>query len=105
VSDYPNEAGSKGGGASAEAAERLDKSGKRATLRAKVLALFRLRDDWAPDEAALHLGEHPLDIRPRFSELSVGDERTIPTLEKTDGRRLTWRGNSQHVYRRVRIIP
>jgi hypothetical protein len=108
VSDYPNRAGYKTGGASALAANKITDNGLRHTLRLAVMRLFDSRDDWTPDEAAERLGQHPADIRPRFSELILAkydrDGHLIQPayLWKTEVMRFSSRGNPQHVYEKLR---
>lgn len=106
MSDYPRTAGHHGG-ASKEAADKIERTGLRRTLRRAVLALFEKRPRWSPDEAAKLLGFNPLDVRPRFSELTVtrrdrdGNVIEAPYLRKTKRRRKSSRGNPQHVYERL----
>lgn len=104
---YPETAGQKGGGASLEAAAKITESGGKGRLERLVMDLFAFRPAWTPDEAALYLDLHPSDIRPRFSELclekrSKNGELMRPALiRKTDEKRKSNRGNSQHVYERL----
>ena len=104
---YPELAGSKGGGASRLAADKLTDSGGQETLEQRVMALFDRRPDWTPDEAASALDLHPSDIRPRFSELTLprinksGRQVRAAFIRKTGETRESGRGNPQHVYRRL----
>ncbi len=67
--DYPLTAGAKEYTTSLEAAEQLEKSGRAAFLRAKVMAWFRSGNTGTADECAASLNESHLAVRPRCSEL------------------------------------
>ena len=67
---YPNGAGFKERGQTSQAAANsIEASGRAKTLQQRVLDLFQ--DGWTgtADECAAALGEHPLSIRPRLSQL------------------------------------
>lgn len=90
---YPEAPGHKEkGGTSKEAAKKVEKSGRAATLRTSVLAQY-LRGDWTADEVAENLGESVLSIRPRVSELLAAGK-----LRKTRERRKNASGSSAAVY-------
>lgn len=69
--NYPHEPGAKTEGTSREAAESMKPT--FATLRSAVLKLLlqpaHISTGLTADEAAMHLHESVLSIRPRFSEL------------------------------------
>ena len=98
---YPNTAGSKErNGTSELAAEKIEKSGKAAALRERVLDAFWI-NEWSigpftADEIADKLGESILNVRPRVSELFKQG-----LLEKTGIRRNNAQGSSCAVFRLV----
>jgi predicted ArsR family transcriptional regulator len=67
-----------------------------ATLRGKVLALFRRGMKLTADEAAVKLDRDPLSIRPRLSEL-----RTTGHIADSGGRRRNASGKSAVVWELV----
>ena len=96
MTDYPHEAGFKEPGAtSQDVAEAIERAGRAATLRRKVLAYFEVFTGTA-DEAAAALGESILAIRPRCSEL-----RGQGLIEPTGARRRSAGGRQAHVMRLV----
>jgi hypothetical protein len=97
---YPDSAGFKEhGGTSELAAGKIEKSGKAATLRAKVLATFNFLDSTGmgltADEVSLVLSQPVLSIRPRVSELFHKG-----LLEKTAQVRPNATGSLCRVFRR-----
>jgi hypothetical protein len=96
---YPQTPGSKGGGASKDAAKRM--SGRVAMLRDNVTNLM-LKGYWlTADEIATLLRENVLAIRPRVSELVKAN-----VLVKTADRRRNMSGMSAHVLRhRLAVTP
>ncbi|KRR21681.1 hypothetical protein [Bradyrhizobium retamae] len=89
---YPNTPGSKGGGASKDAAERI--GGRASMLRDAVTELMLRGYQLTADEIAKQLGETVLAIRPRVSELV---KRKV--LIKTEQRRKNVSGMTAHVLR------
>ncbi|MDX3966138.1 MAG: hypothetical protein QHD01_06000 [Bradyrhizobium sp.] len=65
--NYPNKPGSKGGGASKDAAEQIVT--RAAMLRSAILALMLKGYRLTADEIAAQLRESVLAVRPRVSEL------------------------------------
>ena len=66
---YPNTTGHKGGGASRDAAEAMDVSGKAGSVRDRVIAYLKAGHTATADDIALALGEIPGNVRPRLSGL------------------------------------
>ncbi|MGX9428008.1 hypothetical protein [Bradyrhizobium sp. LeoA1S1] len=64
---YPNTPGSKGGGASKDAAEQI--ASRAFMLRSKIVELMQHGYRLTADEIAKQMGENVLAIRPRVSEL------------------------------------
>jgi len=89
---YPNDPGSKGGGASKDAAEAM--KSRCADPRARVTALMLNGHHLTADEIAKQLGETVLAIRPRVSELVKAG-----TLVKTADFRRNISDLSAHVLR------
>ena len=93
---YPDHAGCKERGQTSEAAANaIERKGKAATLRTKVLTALELWNLTA-DEAAERLGESVLSVRPRIAELSAQGK-----IEKTGQRRPSSTGAPSHVWKRV----
>jgi predicted HTH transcriptional regulator len=69
ASHYPAIAGHQRTETSAAAAEAIERKGRAANLREKCLDLLKA-EALTADECAELLGENPLSIRPRVSELS-----------------------------------
>lgn len=68
--NYPKSAGHQGGDTDRAAAQKIEDSGRGATLRERVENLLRhTPNGLTADEAAYELGESILAIRPRFTEL------------------------------------
>lgn len=88
---YPETAGYKTPGTSAEAANAIESSGQASRLRTAVLAYFANHVATA-DECAEWLGESPFSVRPRASELF-----TQGKLIRTGERRKSVNGRSQSV--------
>ncbi|WP_047308807.1 hypothetical protein [Rhodopseudomonas palustris] len=91
---YPNEPGSKGGGASKDAAEKIAATGRVAMLRDAITSLMANGYRLTADEIAKQLGENVLAVRPRVSELVI---RKV--LVKTEQRRKNASGMPAHVLR------
>jgi predicted HTH transcriptional regulator len=68
---YPEVAGFKEGTTSQDAADKIEKSGRAATLRFKVLALMQRGFQGTSEDISEALGEQFLAIRPRISELKA----------------------------------
>lgn len=87
---YPEVAGSKATGTSAQAAESVD----AATLRESARWYLRHYGPMTADECANRMGESVLSIRPRFSELAAKAQiiDTGERRENASGRRaVVWR--------------
>ncbi len=84
---FPVAAGFKENTTSRDAAEAIEKSGKAGRLRDRTRKLFAMGFVGTADEAAEWLGEHPLAIRPRCSELHL-----TGFLKKTGNRRASIEG-------------
>jgi len=95
---YPRRAGFKEPTTSRDAAQRIERKGRAASLRSAVLGAFEL--DWTgtADELAHRLGESVLAIRPRVTELHKQGK-----LETTGERRKNESGASAHVWRLVSL--
>lgn len=89
---YPNKPGSKGGGASKDAAEQI--VSRAAMLRSAIIALMLKGYRLTADEIATQLRESVLAIRPRVSELVKAG-----TLNKLTDRRKNISGMMAHVLR------
>ena len=87
---YPDVAGWKNTGTSQDAAESIDAS----TLRASVRACLHAHGSMTADECALRLGQSVLAIRPRFSEL-----RALGSIVDTGTRRFNQSGKAASVWR------
>lgn len=92
--DYPDAAGYKEVTTSLEAAEKIERSGRAATLRAKVQRYFEEGGRATADEVASLLGENILAIRPRVAELNVKG-----LIEPTGERHRNLAGGMAHVWR------
>lgn len=88
---YPETAGYKTAGTSADAANAIESSGNAARLRNAVLSYYAHNVGTA-DEAAAYLGESPFSVRPRVSEAF-----TKGLLVRTGERRKSVNGRSQSV--------
>ena len=93
---YPHAAGAKEETTSREAAKAIERSGRAATLRERVLLCLQ-QGDMTADEVADRLLETAFSIRPRITEL-----RQTGMIERTGERRITNGGRPGHVFRRVR---
>jgi len=89
---FPAHPGAKDHGAGAEAGERM--ASRAATLRARVLSHLRDVADATADECAEALGESPLAVRPRLSELKVEG-----LIEKSGKRRANASGLRANAWR------
>lgn len=80
---YPETAGWKDPVVSKENAKTIEKSGRAATLRARLATLFRDGFIGTADEAAARINEPILAVRPRCTELTHMDliER-VPGLRR-----------------------
>lgn len=96
MSHYPHVAGAKEQTTSRDAAEGIERSGRAATLRQRVLRCFELGAMTA-DEVANWLSESAFSVRPRVTELLK-----TGMIERTGERRITDGGRQGHVFRRVR---
>lgn len=90
--NYPNTPGSKGGGASKDAAEKV--VSRAAMLRIAIIELMLNGYRLTADEIAKQLKESVLAIRPRVSELVK-----LGTLVKLTDRRINVSGMTAHVLR------
>jgi len=91
---YPHQAGYREATTSKENAERIERSGKAATLRAKVRKFFEDGRQATADEIAAYLNESPFAVRPRLSELRARD-----LIEPTGERRRNPAGGTAHVWK------
>ncbi|WP_316201658.1 MULTISPECIES: hypothetical protein [unclassified Bradyrhizobium] len=89
---YPNEPGSKTGGASAEAAKQV--TGRARMLRSTIENLMLKGYRLTSDEIATQMRESPFAIRPRCTELV---KRGV--LIKTQDRRKNVSGATAHILR------
>jgi hypothetical protein len=89
---YPNKPGSKGGGASKDAAEKI--ASRAEVLRTNIAVLMQKGYRLTADEIATRMNETVLAIRPRVSELV---KQKI--LIKTGDRRTNISGMTAHVLR------
>lgn len=89
---HPNKPGSKGGGASKDAAEQIVT--RAAMLRSAIIALMLNGYRLTADEIAAQMRESVLAIRPRVSELVKAG-----TLIKLTDRRKNISGMTAHVLR------
>lgn len=99
---YPEHPGFKAQETAANAAVKMQRQGRAEVLRSRVLGLLQevYPGGLTPDEAAEKLGEHYLDVRPRFSELAaVTVSQPVPLIEPTGEKRPSVRGNPAHVLR------
>ncbi len=99
--DYPKEAGWTEGETSKDAAHAIEGNGRASTLRAevrRVLMLDQLANGMfcgmTADEVAAELGESPLSVRPRISELNMQG-----IIETTGVRRRSSGGRNSHCWR------
>jgi len=97
---YPHVAGFRDPDTSRENAERIEASGRAATLRAKVLAFFEGGGEATADEVAEAMQQPYRAIQPRLSEL-----RTKGLIEPTGERRIGSGGGTAHVWRKTRTEP
>lgn len=93
---YPQAAGFKEETTSREAAEKIETSGRAGTLRARVKDCFDMGAHCTADEIADCIGESPLAVRPRLSELRAGGYITT-----TGERRRSSIGRNAHVWRKA----
>lgn len=93
---YPRRAGFKEPTTSKEAADRMERRGRAASLRAAVLGAFELGFTGTADELAFRLGQSVLAIRPRVTELHKQG-----LLEPTGERHRNESGASAHVWQLV----
>jgi hypothetical protein len=93
---YPETAGFKSRGASAEAARRI--SGSVAKLRDRIVDELLKNGNSTADEMAVRLNASPLMVRPRFSEL-----RSAGRIAPTGERRRNPSGMSATVWRATRL--
>lgn len=93
---YPETAGFKSRGSSAEAARRI--SGAVHGLRERIVAELLQNGSATADEMAARLGAAPLMVRPRFSEL-----RSAGRIAPTGQRRNNSSGMSATVWRATRL--
>lgn len=91
---YPHRAGFKEPTTSRDAAQRIERKGRAATLRDAVLGAFELGWTGTADELAHRMGESPLAIRPRVTELYKQGK-----LEPTGERHRNESGASAHCWR------
>jgi hypothetical protein len=91
---YPRRAGYKEATTSKDAADRIERPGRAASLRAAVLGAFELGWTGTADELAHRLGESVLSIRPRVTEL-----HRQGLLSPTTERRKNASGASAHVWK------
>jgi hypothetical protein len=94
-SRYPFSPGFKEDSTSLENAERLEESGRAATLRALVWQFFEAGVEDTADGIADRMGESILAIRPRVSEL-----HKLGRIEQTGRRDKSATGSTSHVWRR-----
>lgn len=107
---YPTHAGSKGGGASRLAADKITYSGAKESIERRVMRLFlETGKSYTADEVASKLGVKTKNARPRLSELCLNktDKNGRVTRPKflnksqkiIDG--ASEDGAPQHVYERI----
>jgi hypothetical protein len=89
---YPNKPGSKGGGASKDAAEKI--TSRAEVLRTNIAVMMQKGYRLTADEIAARMKESVLAIRPRISELVKQN-----ILVKTGDRRTNISGMTAHVLR------
>ena len=97
MNTYPNQPGYKVSGTSEDAAAAIAEHAP--TLRQRVLDIFATRE-WTADEAAEHLGESVLSVRPRLSELN-----RMGLIVQTGHRRINNSGMSANVWKRATFLP
>lgn len=91
---YPEQAGFKTHGTSSEAAYKITKTGRAATLRSKVLDIIQGSEfGMTADEVATWLNENVLSIRPRLSEL-----RSLNLIKESGERRKNQSGMTANVW-------
>lgn len=94
---YPNAPGSKTGGASAEAAEKMREPALR--IDDQVLAWLKANGPECPDTIARKMGLDILTARPALSRLAaLGKVEKLP-LEAAEG--VSKRGNRAHQYKAI----
>jgi single-stranded DNA-binding protein len=94
MTEYPEIAGQKEYTTSAEAADKLNKSGRSHILRARIAQYFWEGNEGSPDQVAEAMGESILAVRPRVSELHVSG-----FIERTGKRHTNESGMSANIYR------
>lgn len=97
---YPETAGFREHTTSRENAERIEETGRAATLRARVMAFFEAGGEATADEVAEQLQSSYRAIQPRISELRAQD-----LIEPTGERRVGSGGGTAHVWRKTRATP
>jgi predicted ArsR family transcriptional regulator len=100
IDRYPESAGYRDQTTSRENAERIEETGRAATLRAKVLAFFENGGEATADEVADILNQPYRAVQPRLSEL-----RNKGLIEPTGERRMGSGGGTAHVWRKTRATP
>lgn len=96
---YPLFAGFKEHTTSREAAAAIEATGRAATLRERVANFYADGITGTADDVAGWLGESPLSIRPRVTELYK-----LGVIERTGSRRKSSEGRPSHVYRRAIVL-
>jgi hypothetical protein len=94
--EYPHHAGFKENSTSRENAERIETTGRAATLRERVRTYFALGGEATADELAGILQQPFRAVQPRVSEL-----RNLGFIEPTGERRVGSGGGTAHVWRKV----
>lgn len=95
---YPYSPGFKKEGTSKMAADSVGVS-RSENLRARIVAALKVHGPMTADEAALHLKEDRLAIRPRFTELLK-----LRRIEETGERHQNVSGKNADVYR-IKELP
>lgn len=90
---YPNNVGYKGGGASKEAAQKVDKGAKNELQGLIVQYLLQHMEGINPDAFPHQSGNSVHSVRSRFSELAAKG-----LIYKTERRGKSFTGMSQHIY-------
>lgn len=103
---YPAVAGYKTNGHDKSAAQKIERTGKAALLRERVVMTLKSHGPMTADECAKVMKEDVLSVRPRFSQLARtaldkhGNVIRPALIEKTDlPPRDSCNGNPQGVYR------
>ena len=97
MSRYPQVPGSKTGGASAMAAEKMAPIAK--TFDDQVWNYLSKHGPECPDKLAFAMGKSPLNIRPALSRLKAKGRVEKLDLDQAEG--ITDLGNKAHKYRVV----